>query len=127
MIKLDNRITPLILFLKDWIKINGLYGRPRFSSYALVMLVFYYLQQEPNPILPSVELLQNRGSRKIIGGIIILVKFPKSHKIPLKCIHVLTFVSANCSISKVYHIFIPFAATYNFAIRVFQNNLCLNY
>ncbi|KAL0281605.1 UNVERIFIED_CONTAM: hypothetical protein PYX00_002541 [Menopon gallinae] len=70
MINLDSRITGIILFLKEWIKVHGLYGSPKFSSYALVMLIFYYLQQEPEPILPTVEYLQKKytGKEKIIAG-----------------------------------------------------------
>lgn len=70
MVSFDPRVKPFILFLKDWIDLNQLHGPPLFSSYAVTMLVIYYLEQLEHPVLPTVELLQQLyvGPRTTIGG-----------------------------------------------------------
>lgn len=58
LINCDPRLLPLFLIIKYWAKIHNITGRGRFSNYSLNMLIVFYLQQSPHPILPSIEYLQ---------------------------------------------------------------------
>lgn len=72
--EVDSRVRPLIMTVKLFCKMHDLSGSGggrRMSSYALVMLVIFYLQQLEKPILPSVHSLQKnfQGSHAVmIGG-----------------------------------------------------------
>lgn len=44
IIFLDQRIHPLILILKHWMKTRNLLGTGKITSYCLIMMVIYYLQ-----------------------------------------------------------------------------------
>lgn len=44
IIFLDQRIHPLILILKHWMKTRNLLGTGKITSYCLIMMVVYYLQ-----------------------------------------------------------------------------------
>jgi len=52
---LDKRIFSLFLILKQWKKAHAF----PMSTYNLTMLAIYYLQNLPQPILPSIESLKN--------------------------------------------------------------------
>lgn len=59
----DARIKPLVYAIRYWAKLKGIAGNPqasnRLSSYALTMLVIYYLMNTTPPVLPPVEELAN--------------------------------------------------------------------
>lgn len=44
IILLDQRIHPLILILKHWMKTRNLLGTGKITSYCLIMMIIYYLQ-----------------------------------------------------------------------------------
>ncbi|KAG8229890.1 hypothetical protein J437_LFUL009754 [Ladona fulva] len=58
-ISLEPRLRNILMVLKYWAKTHELSGNGHLTSYAVVMLLFYYLQQLPNPILPTVQKLQS--------------------------------------------------------------------
>ncbi|KAK6645002.1 hypothetical protein RUM43_001278 [Polyplax serrata] len=70
IISLDPRIKAMILFLKYWICLNKLHGRPSFSSYAMTLMVIFFLQQLSDPILPCIEFFKvnHVGPRLTIAG-----------------------------------------------------------
>ncbi|GFS71762.1 speckle targeted PIP5K1A-regulated poly(A) polymerase [Nephila pilipes] len=53
---LDNRVAPLHQFLTYWAKSHKLIGGPfKFKTYAIFLLLLYFLQTRHPPVLPSVE------------------------------------------------------------------------
>lgn len=46
IIYLDQRIHPLIIILKHWMKTRNLLGTGKITSYCLIMMVIFYLQHE---------------------------------------------------------------------------------
>ncbi|KAJ9577365.1 hypothetical protein L9F63_006045, partial [Diploptera punctata] len=65
-LSLDERLKPLLVLIKYWTKKNELSGKGRLSHYALVLLVFFYLQQLSPPIIPTVYSI--RSSNIVING-----------------------------------------------------------
>lgn len=63
-------MQPLIIFLKHWAHIHELTGPCNITSYALVWLVIFYLQEASGFGLPSVEFLlkHNEGEVRSIAG-----------------------------------------------------------
>ncbi|XP_075232943.1 uncharacterized protein LOC142331134 isoform X4 [Lycorma delicatula] len=59
LLSLDERIRPMFMMIKCWGRLHELTSVGRFSNYALVILGVYYLQQMEDPILPSVQYLQD--------------------------------------------------------------------
>lgn len=51
----DDRIRPLIIFLKYWKKCHNIISLSKFSSYAATLMVVFLLQQLPEPILPPIR------------------------------------------------------------------------
>ncbi|XP_044728381.1 speckle targeted PIP5K1A-regulated poly(A) polymerase-like [Chrysoperla carnea] len=64
----DVRLRPMMMVIKYWAKINDIAGPKKISNYALVMLLIFYLQQNPKPILPNISMLQDPFFEKIING-----------------------------------------------------------
>ncbi|XP_023940508.1 speckle targeted PIP5K1A-regulated poly(A) polymerase [Bicyclus anynana] len=62
----DPRLVPLAVVLKYWAKVHGLSGTGRLTNYALTMLVIFYLQQPPRPVLPPVQWLQRDRACDVI-------------------------------------------------------------
>uniref|UniRef100_A0A1B6MG94 RRM domain-containing protein n=1 Tax=Graphocephala atropunctata TaxID=36148 RepID=A0A1B6MG94_9HEMI len=59
LISLDPRIRPLVMVVKYWAKVCGVTGHPQnLTTYSLVMLVIFYLQQSSPSLLPPVATLQ---------------------------------------------------------------------
>lgn len=56
----DDRIKPMIIFIKYWAKELKLIGKGRMTNYAITMMVFFYLQQDNISLLPSIEELQKK-------------------------------------------------------------------
>ncbi|XP_077302661.1 speckle targeted PIP5K1A-regulated poly(A) polymerase-like isoform X1 [Arctopsyche grandis] len=54
----DPRLKTLLQFIKYWAKNHDFLGYKTFSSYALTMLIIYYLQQISPPILIPIKELQ---------------------------------------------------------------------
>ncbi|GFR07038.1 speckle targeted PIP5K1A-regulated poly(A) polymerase [Trichonephila clavata] len=53
---LDKRVAPLHRFLTYWAKSHKLIGGPfKFKTYAIFLLLLYFLQTRNPPVLPSVE------------------------------------------------------------------------
>lgn len=66
-LNLDDKIRPLMIFIKFWAEHYDLKKVNFFSSYALYMMVIFYLQQEPYK-LPTVFDLQKNIQPEIIDG-----------------------------------------------------------
>lgn len=62
--QLEPRFYQLAMFLKYWSKQNGLVNTEIFSSYALTMMILFFLQNTDPWILPSVERLQQLATEK---------------------------------------------------------------
>ncbi|XP_061181698.1 poly(A) RNA polymerase, mitochondrial-like [Saccostrea echinata] len=64
----DARIKPLVYTIRYWAKVKDIAGNPkasnRLSSYALTMLVIYYLMNTTPPVLPPVEELARMCGRE---------------------------------------------------------------
>lgn len=67
LIKFDDRIHPLTVILKYWMKTKGLLGSGQFTSYCLFLLIVYYLQVMPMPIIPALEIFQRNVPEYLIG------------------------------------------------------------
>ncbi|GLH09532.1 Poly(A) RNA polymerase, mitochondrial [Gryllus bimaculatus] len=70
---LDNRLQSLFLFVKMWARLQCLrsVSEPHhFTSYALVMMAVFYLQQLPQPVLPPIKKLmeEHKGEQQVIAG-----------------------------------------------------------
>ncbi|XP_046384521.1 speckle targeted PIP5K1A-regulated poly(A) polymerase-like isoform X1 [Ischnura elegans] len=57
-LSLDPHLKDIIMFVKYWAKKYHLCGPGSFTSYALVMLFLFYIQQSPQSTIPPVEVLQ---------------------------------------------------------------------
>ncbi|XP_067011577.2 terminal uridylyltransferase Tailor [Anabrus simplex] len=73
LLSLDPRLHPLCIFVKKWAHLQefrAAHKMGHFSSYALVMMVVFFFQQLPEPILPPIYLLQAKhtGPRHYIAG-----------------------------------------------------------
>jgi hypothetical protein len=66
-LSLDEKLKPLMIMIKFWAERCGLKKVNYFSSYALYMMVIFYLQQEPYS-LPSVLELQRPTPPDIVDG-----------------------------------------------------------
>ncbi|KAJ9599948.1 hypothetical protein L9F63_009776 [Diploptera punctata] len=69
-LSLDERVKPLIVFVKHWAQIHDLVGPIKITNYALTWLVIFYLQQNPDFSLPCVNILQklHKGHVHRIAG-----------------------------------------------------------
>ncbi len=54
----DRRFTELSIVLKYWLKKNELIGTKALSSYALQLMIIFFLQTRSPPLLPSLEQLR---------------------------------------------------------------------
>ncbi|KAK6633689.1 hypothetical protein RUM44_004296 [Polyplax serrata] len=107
IISFDPRIKAMILFLKYWICLNKLHGRPSFSSYAMTLMVIFFLQQLSDPILPCIEFFKvnHVGPRLTIAGWDCNFSVPKD-KLPK--------ISNNSSLPELLLGFFNLYATFNF-------------
>ncbi|XP_051157141.1 uncharacterized protein LOC127279067 [Leptopilina boulardi] len=67
----DTRIKPLMMIIKYWAKQCGISGRftsQKITSYALVMLVIFYLQQPNVNLVPPIITLKEICNPKIVDG-----------------------------------------------------------
>lgn len=62
----DSRILPLAVLIKYWAKVHALSGTGRLTNYALTWMIFFYLQQPPLRLLPSVFALQRDRANDVI-------------------------------------------------------------
>nr|XP_014089394.1 terminal uridylyltransferase Tailor [Bactrocera oleae]XP_014089395.1 terminal uridylyltransferase Tailor [Bactrocera oleae]XP_036221946.1 terminal uridylyltransferase Tailor [Bactrocera oleae] len=72
LLQFDNRIHELITFLKIWAKQLQLIGRGNMTSYCLITLVLFYLQQpqsNQSAVLPAVKDLQENVPDNLIMGV----------------------------------------------------------
>lgn len=72
LLQFDNRIRELITFLKIWAKQLQLIGRGNMTSYCLITLVLFYLQQPQSnqpAVLPSIKELQDNVPDNLIVGV----------------------------------------------------------
>ncbi|XP_052750677.1 uncharacterized protein LOC113512840 isoform X2 [Galleria mellonella] len=58
LLRADPRLIPMAVLIKYWAKVHEMSGSGRLTNYALTMLIIFYLQQPPNPILPPIRWLQ---------------------------------------------------------------------
>uniref|UniRef100_A0A1I8P7D9 C2H2-type domain-containing protein n=2 Tax=Stomoxys calcitrans TaxID=35570 RepID=A0A1I8P7D9_STOCA len=67
LVKSDRRIHELLVFLKLWAKNMQIIGRANMTSYCLITMVIFYLQQEN--ILKSLQALQQRCPIRMVQGV----------------------------------------------------------
>lgn len=58
LVNFDYRIHPLTIILKYWMRTHELSGTGRITNYCLFLMIVFYLQSIPNPILPSFNVFQ---------------------------------------------------------------------
>lgn len=66
---LDERIRLIIVFIKYWAKCLNIIDKLKFSSYAMTMMVLFYLQQLPQPMVPAIRILQDKNIPEIARNI----------------------------------------------------------
>ncbi|XP_044728798.1 poly(A) RNA polymerase, mitochondrial-like [Chrysoperla carnea] len=103
----DVRLRPMMMVIKYWAKINDITGPGKISNYALVMLLIFYLQQNPKPILPNISMLQHPSFDKIIEG----WNAGYNHNFYFHTIN-------EDSIPYLLHGFYEFYSTYEFSMKV---------
>lgn len=64
----DPRLRPLMLLIKYWARHFGISGSGRISSYGLVCLIIFYLQQDSVGLLPPLLDLQRTCVPQIMNG-----------------------------------------------------------
>ncbi|XP_029679562.1 speckle targeted PIP5K1A-regulated poly(A) polymerase-like isoform X1 [Formica exsecta] len=100
----DPRLQPLMLLIKYWARHFGISGIGRISSYGLVCLIIFYLQQESVNLLPPLLDLQKTCVPHIINGW--QVNFNENTVLPP--------ISNSSSIAELFHDFFSFYATFHF-------------
>lgn len=100
----DPRLQPLMLLIKYWARHFGISGIGRISSYGLVCLIIFYLQQESVDLLPPLLDLQKTCVPHIINGW--QVNFNENTALPP--------ISNSSSIAELFHNFFSFYATFHF-------------
>ncbi|GAB1866251.1 U6 snRNA-specific terminal uridylyltransferase 1 [Camponotus japonicus] len=100
----DPRLRPLMLLIKYWARHFGISGIGRISSYGLICLIIFYLQQESVGLLPSLLDLQTTCVPHIINGW--QVNFNENTVLPP--------ISNSSSIAELFHNFFSFYATFHF-------------
>lgn len=63
-LKLDDRVAPIVLYIKEWITSNGFKGS--LTSYAASILVIVYLGQLSVPVLPTLAMLRSRDPEQLV-------------------------------------------------------------
>ncbi|PSN35634.1 hypothetical protein C0J52_23204 [Blattella germanica] len=63
-LSMDPRLKPMLLIIKYWARKHDLSGPGKLTNYALSMLAFCYLQQLPQPVIPTVYDLQKTCQEK---------------------------------------------------------------
>ncbi|XP_049815676.1 speckle targeted PIP5K1A-regulated poly(A) polymerase-like [Schistocerca nitens] len=58
---LDERIRLIMVFIKYWAKSLKLISNAKFSSYAMTVLVLFYLQQIPEAMVPALRVLHDKN------------------------------------------------------------------
>lgn len=69
LFKFDRRIHPLMVVLKIWAKSWGITKTTRMTNYCLFLLVVFYLQNCPNPILPPMKRFSSGVAPQISEGV----------------------------------------------------------
>jgi DNA polymerase sigma len=64
----DERIQDLAIILKLWSKVNHLSDRMILSNYSLIIMLFFYLQNLPEPMLDSLKNIQQDHEPLIIDN-----------------------------------------------------------
>ncbi|XP_012215601.1 speckle targeted PIP5K1A-regulated poly(A) polymerase-like [Linepithema humile] len=100
----DPRIRPLMLLIKYWARHFGISGIGRISSYGLVCLIIFYLQQDFVGLLPPLLALQRTCAPRIINGW--QVNFNENTVLPA--------TTNNDNIAMLLHKFFSFYATFHF-------------
>ncbi|XP_070156568.1 speckle targeted PIP5K1A-regulated poly(A) polymerase-like [Polyergus mexicanus] len=100
----DPRLQPLMLLIKYWARHFGISGIGRISSYGLVCLIIFYLQQESVGLLPPLLDLQKTCVPHIINGW--QINFNENTVLPP--------ISNSSSIAELFHNFFSFYATFHF-------------
>lgn len=68
LLGIDDRLRPFFMILKFWLNKHDLIGSNGITSYSLILMAIYYLQQLEKPILPAIQYLQNSSqTRQIVG------------------------------------------------------------
>ncbi|KYN31411.1 U6 snRNA-specific terminal uridylyltransferase 1 [Trachymyrmex septentrionalis] len=107
----DPRLRPLMLLIKYWARHFGISGSGRISSYGLVCLIIFYLQQESIGLLPPLLHLQRNCIPQILNGW--QVNFDENTVLPA--------ITNSSNIATLLHNFFTFYGEFNFTACV----LCL--
>ncbi|XP_025985835.1 poly(A) RNA polymerase, mitochondrial [Solenopsis invicta] len=100
----DPRLRPLMLIIKYWAKHFGISGIGRISSYGLILLIIFYLQQESVGLLPPLLDLQRTCEPQIMNGW--QINFNEHTALPP--------ITNNCNIATLLHKFFSFYGEFDF-------------
>ncbi|KAL6267455.1 hypothetical protein P5V15_000531 [Pogonomyrmex californicus] len=100
----DPRLRPLMLLIKYWARHFGISGSGRISSYGLVCLIIFYLQQESVGLLPPLLHLQRTCTPQIMYGW--QVNFNENTILPP--------INNSSSIAELFHNFLSFYSQFSF-------------
>lgn len=100
----DSRLRSLMLLIKYWARHFGMSGSGRISSYGLVLLIIFYLQQESVGLLPPLLDLQRTCIPQIMNGW--QVNFNEETALPA--------ITNSSSIAILLHNFFSFYGSFNF-------------
>ncbi|XP_077264280.1 speckle targeted PIP5K1A-regulated poly(A) polymerase-like isoform X1 [Temnothorax americanus] len=104
----DPRLRPLMLLIKYWARHFKISGTGRISSYGLVCLIIFYLQQESVGLLPPLLDLQRTCAPETMDGW--QVNFNEDTALPA--------ITNNSNIAILLHNFFFFYENFNFNSRV---------
>ncbi|XP_043255000.1 speckle targeted PIP5K1A-regulated poly(A) polymerase-like [Colletes gigas] len=107
-ISLDGRLKPLMMLIKYWALHFKISGTGKISSYGLMLLIIFYLQQPSINIIPPLIKLKETCQPQIINGW--QVNFDKDAVLPP--------VTNTSSIPQLLHGFFDFYANFEFKSRV---------
>lgn len=107
-ISLDDRLKPLMMLIKYWGKHFKIAGSGKISSYALVLLIIFYLQQPSVNIVPPLIEFQKNCQPQIINGW--QVNFNENTVLPK--------VTNTNSITQLLHGFFLFYSSFDFKSKV---------
>ena len=103
-ISLDDRVRSLMMLIKYWARHFKVSGTGKMSSFALMLLIIFYLQQPSVNIVPPLTELQRTCQPLIINGW--QVNFNENVTLPP--------ITNTNSISQLLHGFFSFYATFEF-------------
>lgn len=68
LLTFDRRIDDLTIMIKCWMKMHDLYGSNKITNYPMLLMILFYLQSIPNPIVPPIDSFQRNVQPRLVNG-----------------------------------------------------------